>query len=306
MKIRGSKARNRKKVSFKRCNLGSGQEIFFNAPDSDYHIAMDSTLETPRPHSATIVNPTAESSPSRLSMTVVVPCFNESESVQRLSSKIQELVAQVGRQQETVDWHFLFVDDGSSDSTFDDLKSAFGNWTNARVVQHPDNRGLIAALQTGFQHCATSWVGVIDSDCTYEPSLLIEMLDKALCGGYDCVTASPYHRLGSVENVPAWRIGLSRVASWLYRWPMRNKLTCYTCCVRVYKTSLVRECQIRTSGFVGVTELLWRLDQAGAKIGEVPARLTPRVTGVSKMRTFRTTINHFRLLGSILREQLSK
>jgi dolichol-phosphate mannosyltransferase len=240
--------------------------------------------------------------PKLAEITVVIPCFNEAESIQQLSEKLEELQQAVAVKGPQRGWHFLFVDDGSYDSTLKHLQAAFESWPNARVLRHEQNRGLIAALQTGFQACTTQWVAVIDSDCTYDPLLLIQLLNKADQEMLDVVTASPYHPQGSVGNVPAWRIAISRIASLLYRFPMRNKLTCYTCCVRVYRTCLVQKCQIHSSGFVGVTELLWRLDQAGAKIGEVPATLKPRITGVSKMRTAKTMMNHFRLLGSIAKE----
>lgn len=237
-------------------------------------------------------------------ITVVVPCFNESESVTQLKDRLDQLQQKAQKQSHVFEWRFLFVDDGSSDSTFTDLQAAFGSWSNAQVLQHPQNRGLIAALQTGFAACETEWVGVIDSDCTYDPALLIDLLNKADEDSLDAVTASPYHPQGSVGNVPAWRIWLSRCASLLYKIPMRNKLTCYTSCVRVYRTELVKKCEIVSSGFVGVTELLWRLDYAGAKIGELPATLNPRTTGVSKMRTYRTALQHFRLLGRIAKQKM--
>ena len=236
-------------------------------------------------------------------ISVVVPCFNESESIEQLKEKLGKLLEVAQDQLPELSWHFIFVDDGSSDSTHADLKRAFADWKTAQVIQHAQNLGLIAALQTGFSACQTNWAAVIDSDCTYDPLLLIELVRKAKADGFDVVTASPYHAQGSVGNVPAWRIGISRCASQLYRWPMRNKLSCYTCCVRVYRTSLVRQCKIISSGFVGVTELLWRLDQLGARIGEFPATLMPRITGVSKMRTFRTMLLHFKFLSSIAREK---
>ncbi len=239
-----------------------------------------------------------------VAITVVIPCFNESESVGQLREKLFELVQTSSANNKPYDWQFIMVDDGSADTTQADLRQAFADWPNVQVLQHAKNQGLIAALQTGFSACQTAWVAVIDSDCTYEPLLLIQLLDKALASQLDVVTCSPYHPQGSVGNVPAWRIWLSRCASLLYRWPMRNKLTCYTCCVRVYRTDLVKNCRIVSSGFVGVTELLWRVDQTGAKIGEIPATLRPRTTGVSKMRTLRTTMQHFKLLASIVREKL--
>ncbi|MFO0942765.1 MAG: glycosyltransferase family 2 protein [Pirellulales bacterium] len=239
-----------------------------------------------------------------VSISVVIPCFNESESVGQLKERLANLLEVSSQRASSIQWQFIMVDDGSSDSTYQDLLAAFKDWPQVQVFQHPQNRGLIAALQTGFAACQTPWVAVIDSDCTYEPLLLIDLMQKALETPLDCVTCSPYHPEGSVGNVPAWRIWLSRCASLLYRWPMRNKLTCYTCCVRVYRSELVKNCKIVSCGFVGVTELLWRVDQAGANIGEIPATLRPRTTGVSKMRTLRTTIQHFKLLGAIAKEKL--
>lgn len=238
------------------------------------------------------------------SITVVIPCFNEAESISQLKARLDELQTRALARLKYIQWRFIFVDDGSVDTTRSDLLATFGQWKNASVLGYPDNRGLIAALQTGFQNCQTEWTAVIDSDCTYDPMLLIDLLEHALQQGQDVVTASPYHPQGSVGNVPAWRIAISKIASKLYRWPMRNKLSCYTCCVRVYRTSLLKDLEIHSTGFVGVTELLWRLDRAGAKIGEFPATLKPRTTGVSKMRTLRTTLRHFRLLGTIAIERL--
>ena len=233
-------------------------------------------------------------------VSVVVPCYNEQPSIRNLSARLRELLSQVPHRYAL---ELVFVDDGSSDATLQMLHEEFGSWTDVQIVQHRCNRGLIAALLTGFQVARGKWIACLDADCTYHPSVLVSMLAK-MEDGFQVVTASPYHRLGKVENVAAWRIAISKIASLLYRSLFRSNLSCYTCCVRVYDASSVRNCKIDSTGFVGVTELLWRLDTQGARIAEVPAILQRRVTGVSKMRTVRTACKHLRLLTSIFMEKL--
>jgi hypothetical protein len=113
------------------------------------------------------------------------------------------------------------------------------------------------------------------------------------------VTASPYHPLGGVVNVPRWRLFLSRGASRLYGLLLRNKLHTYTSCFRVYRKSAVEDVQIQDGRFLGITEILWQLDRRGARIVECPAMLEVRVLGASKLKTLRGIAAHLKLLSRI-------
>jgi dolichol-phosphate mannosyltransferase len=90
------------------------------------------------------------------------------------------------------DWHFLFVDDGSSDTTFGALLRAAQDEDWIEVVRHPENLGLGAALRTGFEHARSPIVCSIDSDCTYPPEKLPE-LAALVRDGAQIVTASAWH-----------------------------------------------------------------------------------------------------------------
>jgi dolichol-phosphate mannosyltransferase len=120
-----------------------------------------------------------------------------------------------------------------------------------------------------------------------------------LTDGVDMVTASPYHPEGTVRNVPRWRLFLSRSLSSLYRLVLHHRLATYTSCFRVYRRSAVSRLQVREGGFLGVAEMLGRLDLQGGCIVECPAVLEARLLGRSKMRTVRTIFGHLRLLVSL-------
>ena len=143
----------------------------------------------------------------------------------------------------------------------------------------------------------------MDCDCTYDPHELGNMV-PLLSDGVDMVTASPYHKRGGVRNIPEWRLFLSKGASFLYRRVLQAKLDTYTSCFRVYRRSSVVDLQVQEKGFLGVAELLGKLDLRGGRIVEHPAVLEVRLFGFSKMKTARTIFGHLNLLSRLSKERL--
>jgi dolichol-phosphate mannosyltransferase len=227
-------------------------------------------------------------------LTVMVPCHNEAESLPRLFFELDRLESAL---QEQYELEFLLVDDGSRDATWEMLLSHAAERANVRLAKHDECRGIAAALATGISQARGEIVASLDADCTYEPLQLVRLL-RLLTDGVDVVVASPYHPAGEVVGVPRWRLALSQLASRCYRLLMHNKLHTYTSCVRVYRKAAVADVSVAQAGFVGVVELLWRVDQRGGTIVECPAVLAVRTTGQSKMRLLRTSLAHARFLFS--------
>lgn len=235
-----------------------------------------------------------------IALSIVIPCYNEADSIPRLAQQLTEAMSAWNPQ---IPWEIVFVDDGSRDNTSTLIDQFSSHWQHWQIVRHDVNRGLTAAILSGAHKASGHWVAILDADCTYSPLLLATLFDRAQMG-FDVVTASPYHAQGSVKNVARWRIALSRVASLMYGRLFRTQLTCYTACVRIYRRELLcKSPQLHFAGFVGITELLWHLERMGAKLAEVPATLHPRVTGASKMRTLQTIVNHLKLMSFMLRHR---
>jgi polysaccharide deacetylase family protein (PEP-CTERM system associated) len=228
-------------------------------------------------------------------VTIVVPCYNEETSLTYLANTLDSFVEEFGH---VFDFRFVFVDDGSKDRTHERMREIFGARANCEVVSHSNNRGVAAATLTGIKTARTEIVCVLDADCSYDPAQLAKMIPM-LSADVDLVTASPYHAEGTVLNVPRWRLFLSRGVSWLYGAVLRNQLSTYTACVRVYRRSSAMNVKIENGGYLGIVEILVRLDQAGARIVECPAILEARVLGVSKMKVLRAIWAHLALLARL-------
>ena len=233
-------------------------------------------------------------------ITIVIPCYNEEESLPYLANTLRSVEEKLSRNYKP---EFIFVDDCSKDDTLLKLNELFGGRENVRIVKHETNKGVAAGIMTGIKMAETEIVCSMDCDCTYDPHELENML-PLLTENVDLVTASPYHKAGGVRNIPEWRLFLSKGASFLYRRVLPAKLDTYTSCFRVYRRSSVVDLELTESGFLGVAELLGKLNLRGGKVVEYPALLEVRLFGFSKMKTVRTIFGHLRLLSQLSKERL--
>jgi len=260
-------------------------------------LALD-TSETSRMETPTPIGPSI----ARTAVTVVVPVYNEELILPHLQKTLDDVRQQLSQQYEVT---FLLVDDGSNDRTWSGLVSTFGHRPGYQLLKHDVNLGVAAAIMTGIRGSNTEIVCSMDCDCSYDPMKLTELI-PLLVPGVDLVTASPYHPAGAVRNVPGWRLVLSKGAAWMYRRALRTRLYTYTSCFRVYRRSVVASIYLSHNRFLGVAELIGRLDLMGKKVVEHPAVLEVRMIGRSKMKTVRTVIGHLGLLSRLMYARVRK
>jgi polysaccharide deacetylase family protein (PEP-CTERM system associated) len=229
-------------------------------------------------------------------VTIVIPCYNEQETLPYLANTLRSVEQKL--KEHGYEPKLIFVDDCSTDGTEEKLRELFGDWANVRFVRHEQNAGVAAGIMTGISEADTTIVCSMDCDCTYDPHELVKML-PLINGGVDMVTASPYHKDGGVRNVPSWRLFLSKGASFLYRRVLHSKLNTYTSCFRVYRRDSLLGLNLHEAGFLGVAEMLGKLDLRGGRIVEFPSILEVRLFGISKMKTVSTIFGHIRLLSHL-------
>ena len=238
----------------------------------------------------------------RQRVSIVVPCYNEELALPYLANTLREIEEIL---EPDYRLELVFVDDGSQDGTLNVLNRLFGARSDCVIIPCPKNRGVTAAILTGLRQARAEIVCSIDCDCSYDPRELRHMIPM-LDDGVDLVTASPYHPRGSVRNVPRWRLSLSKSASALYRMLSRQKLGTYTSCFRVYRREAVLNLDIKEPGFLGIVEIIGKLDLRGGKIAEYPTTLESRILGRSKMKTLRTIGDHLGLMTRLAWLQLTR
>lgn len=229
-------------------------------------------------------------------VSVVVPCYNEADGIDQLRDKLLPVLDRIGTRHSV---ELLLIDDGSTDDTFARLGEAFGSRPYASVIRHPKNLNLGGAIRTGARESTGEWIANLDSDCTYDPAILEQLLEH-MESGADLVTASPYHPDGRVVGVPGYRLFLSRGAVGLYRMILPTNVYTLTAMVRAYRRDKYDAIASPEYDFTAVAEMMIKAIKQGLRVEEVPAELTVRRFGQSKLRIARVIAGHLRLMGRLI------
>ena len=263
-------------------------------------------LDVARSRSASSSSAAGSAAPGRRRLFVLLPAFNEEDVIRPLLLSIARTISV-----EKFDPLIVIVDDGSRDRTVAEAEKAASDWERLRrsgdvppgagpmpltVLHHDFNRGLGAALRTGFFWCLKyasdrDVIVTLDADNTHPPSL-IPQLAHALDAGFDLAIASRYRQGARVQGVPGYRRFLSDGGRYLMQalFPIRG-VRDYTCCFRAYRVKLLRRAQVlhgealcSAQGFEAVMDLLLQLRPLRPRCVELPLDLnyTSRV-GRSKM-----------------------
>ncbi|HZZ83569.1 MAG TPA: glycosyltransferase family 2 protein [Anaeromyxobacteraceae bacterium] len=224
-------------------------------------------------------------------LSIIFPAFNEAESLKRYPAEVIPVFDALG-----CDYEVIIVDDGSQDETAA-VASALG--PRVRLVRHERNRGLGAALCTGLAAAKGELVVTLDSDLTFSPHLVKILLERHAHGDVDVVSGSP-KLAGFAPEIPGWRIFVSKSASFVYSVILGQKITAVSPILRLYRRSDLAALPLKATGFDINAEILFLLVQRGKRIAEVPAPLTQRLHGESKLDYSREMRRHVRLIGRML------
>lgn len=119
-------------------------------------------------------------------LSVVVPCFNEQDTVPLMYQALVEVAAHM---QASVVFEFVFVDDGSSDGTLDVVRRLHDADDRVQYVSFSRNFGKEAAMTAGLRKATGDYITIMDADLQDPPDLLPAMLAGIVEDGYDCVAA---------------------------------------------------------------------------------------------------------------------
>lgn len=128
-------------------------------------------------------------------VSIVVPAYNEEESIPLFMEEISKVFASI----ENVQFECIFIDDGSNDSTLEVLEYMFQKYPQVKYISFSRNFGKEAALLAGLTESLKGrgdFIAVMDADLQDPPSLLPEMLNAITEEGFDCVATRRVTRKG--------------------------------------------------------------------------------------------------------------
>lgn len=125
-------------------------------------------------------------------ISIIVPCYNESEALPIFIKELDKVTQQMSEQ----DFEIILVNDGSKDSTKEIMMELASKDARIKYISFSRNFGKEAAIYAGFSHAKGDLVAMMDADLQDPPSLLPEMYDAIVKEGYDSVATRRVTRKG--------------------------------------------------------------------------------------------------------------
>nr|MBN1228490.1 polyprenol monophosphomannose synthase [Anaerolineae bacterium] len=211
---------------------------------------------------------------------LIVPTYNEYDSIGELVPMLLAL---------PVEPVVIVVDDNSTDGTGELADTLSDNFRGRVLVIHrPAKLGLGTAYLAGFARALDEQVDAIvtmDADFSHHPRYIPAMVDM-LNAGYDLVIGSRYVPGGATPDFPLSRRMLSWCANTFARTMLGLQARDTTAGFRCYRRSVLESLPLDTifsSGYSFLVEMLFMVQRAGYRVGEVPITFEDRKQGQSKI-----------------------
>lgn len=224
-------------------------------------------------------------SPTPPSLSIVVPAYNEATGLGEVLHQLRELEIEN-------DVEIIVIDDGSDDRTGDIAKQ----FSDVKLIRHPQNRGYGASLKTGIRHAKGDLICITDADGTYPndriPALVRQMHD----GGYDMIVGA---RIGDSVAIPLIRRPAKWVITQLASYVAGIDIPDLNSGLRVFpKKTVLSFFEILPDGFSFTTTITLGMLTNGYSVEYVPIDYHQRV-GRSKIKPIQDTLNFIQLISRI-------
>jgi glycosyltransferase involved in cell wall biosynthesis len=199
-------------------------------------------------------------------VSVVIPLYNEAESLRELHRELVGVLDGLGRP-----WEILYLDDGSRDGS-DRIVAELAADPRVRGLSFRRNFGMSAALAVGFRHAAGALVVTLDADLQDDPAELPRMIEAL--DSHDLVSGWKRNRRDPLnKTIP------SRLFNAVTSWVAGIRLHDFNCGFKVYRRPVVEAIEVYGELHRFIPALAhW----AGFKVGELPVNHRPRKYGHSK------------------------
>ncbi len=169
-----------------------------------------------------------------MDLSIVIPLLNEEESLGELTAWILRVM-----EREQLSFEIIFVDDGSTDGSWDIIKGMAANNTRIRGIKFKRNYGKSAALNSGFEMARGDVIVTMDADLQDSPEEIPELFHMIKEDGFDLVSGWKRKRYDPL---------FKRVTSRFYNWTTRQvsgiRLHDFNCGLKAYKKEVIKNIEV--------------------------------------------------------------
>lgn len=228
---------------------------------------------------------------NKYELTILAPAYNEEKNITLF---LEEFIAKIPD-----NWSILIVNDGSKDTTEQEVLEFKSKYDNIYLISHSKNLGLGKAFETGFKNLNSEFVITIDADMSHGfemVNILYENRKKA-----SIILASIFDKESNTENASKLRLIISKLGNFVLSKLFKFSVKEIAGGPRLYESKYVKDLVIDNPGFECQIEILLKTKKQGASFAEVPIILKSREYGVSKMNYFKMGIGILKVYKNLYR-----
>jgi glycosyltransferase involved in cell wall biosynthesis len=208
-------------------------------------------------------------------ISIVIPAYNEEENIQYLYDELNNVFGPLDSEHE-----FLFIDDGSSDSTLDVLHMIQEQDPHVKIICFRRNFGQTAAMSAGFDFASGDVIITMDADLQNDPRDIPRMIEK-INEGYDVVTGWRFDRKDAFLN----RRLPSIIANKIISWTTQVSLHDYGCTLKAFRREVIKNIKLYGEMHRFIPAIASGM---GISFTEIKVNHRPRKFGTSKYGISRT------------------
>ena len=170
-----------------------------------------------------------------MQISIVIPLLNEEESLHELHDWIVSVM-----KQNTLSYEIIFVDDGSTDTSWERIQSLANNNVAVKGIRFMRNFGKSQALHAGFEKAAGDVIITMDADLQDNPEEIPDLFHKITHNNFDLVSGWKKKRYDSLlfKNLP------SKIFNWAARKTSGIQLNDFNCGLKAYRKSVVKTIEV--------------------------------------------------------------
>ncbi len=170
-----------------------------------------------------------------MDLSVVIPLYNESESIEELNKWIINAL-----NIESISFEIIYINDGSSDGSWNIIKSLANDSDKIKGISFSKNFGKSQALNSGFIECKGEYVATLDADLQDSPEEILEMINKLKKENLDLISGWKKRRFDSLilKKIP------SRLFNFVARCSSGIKIHDFNCGIKVFKSEVIKSIDV--------------------------------------------------------------
>lgn len=216
-----------------------------------------------------IINDTISKTDKKNYLCVVMPAYNEGGHIKANLLEASKTISTFVN-----NYQILVVNDGSTDDTLEQMKSAAAEDSHISIVSYKKNHGKGHAISTGVKHADAEYIAFLDSDLELNPSMLRYFLKALHATGADIAIGSKLHKKSKL-HYPAYRRFISICYYLFLRLMFKLNIKDTQTGIKLFKGDVIKPVcsMISTNGFAYDIEILAIAAKKGYKIIEMPIEL---------------------------------